>query len=311
VNASLAAISLALALVQASPSTPSIQVRPSTSNVSIGERFQVTIEAKGPTEAVYEFPREITDGSIELTPSHSPSATADVAIYDAQVFAIGKDVRIPEIEVQYKAADGSTGTAKSTPVPLNVISTIAPSETNPAPADFAPPVSVLVSRAFWIASSAAGLLLLAGIVLLLRRLKFPKKPADPTVLPAISPEEDALTGLDRLAVVQATLDPKAFYIQLVQILKQYLERRLEAPVLEMTSTETLAFVKTHAWTSPHAGAIRDLVSSADLVKFGGSSDASKSERQIQLVRDLVGRIDRLRRAQLEQQAREMDRRKSA
>ena len=79
----------------------------------------------------------------------------------------------------------------------------------------------------------------------------------------------------------------------------------------MTSTETVAFVKAHAWTTPHAVALRDLVTAADLVKFGGSSDASNADRQIQLVRDLVARIDRLRRTELEMQARSQDRRKTA
>ena len=39
--------------------------------------------------------------------------------YDAQVFAIGAEARIPEIEVHYKAEDGSEGTAKSAPFALS------------------------------------------------------------------------------------------------------------------------------------------------------------------------------------------------
>ena len=144
-----------------------------------------------------------------------------------------------------------------------------------------------------------------------RRLRFPKKVADPTITQAITPEEDALTALDRLAKSQSTTGPKDFYIQLVQILKQYLERRLEAPVLEMTSTETHAFVKAHDWTAPHAAALRDLISSADLVKFGGANGAPNGARQIQLIRELIGRVDRLRRAELDRLAREESRRPSA
>jgi len=303
-------ISLFLALAQAGVQGPVIEVRPSTGNVSIGERFQVVVEARGPGEA-WEFPRQINDGSVELIQSNPSAALANTVTYDAQVFAIGTEGRIPEIEVRYKTADGSTGSVKSAPFALNVVSTLDPNEKNPAPADFAPPLPVLVSRVFWVASSLAGLLIIAGLVLLIRRIKFPKKPIDLTVTPAISPEEEALTGLDRLAAARAALEPKAFYIQLVQILKQFLERRLEAPVLEMTSTETLSFVKTHSWTTPHAVALRDLVTSADLVKFGGSSDASNADRQIQLVREIVGRIDRLRRTEMEMQARQQDRRKTA
>jgi len=305
------AASLLLLLAQAGIVAPTVEVRPSTINVAVGERFQVTVETKGAGGLVYEFPGEVSSGSVELVQSNRSSALANRVTYDAQIFAIGAEGRIPEIEIRYRSKDGSEGSIKSAPVPMNVVSTLDPNEQNPAPADFAPPLPVLVSRAFWIASSVAGIVLIALMALLVRRFRFPKKPKDPQITPAITPEEDALNGLDRLSSSRGALEPKAFYIQLIQILKQYLERRLEAPVLEMTSTETLAFVKVHSWTSPHAVALRDLVTSADLVKFGGSSDATNAERQIQLVRELIGRIDRLRRAELDRQTQTPDRRKTA
>jgi len=304
-------VSLFLALAQAGAPPAVIEVRPSTANVSIGERFQVVVDARGPDGTSFEFPKQINDGAVELIQTNPSTALANSVTYDAQIFAIGADARIPEIEIPYKAADGSSGTIKSKPFPLNVVSTLDPNDKNPAPADFAPPLPVLVSRAFWVAGGVLGLLFIAGLVLLIRRIRFPKKPVDPILTPAITPEEEALTGLERLAAARPTLEPRGFYIQLVQILKQYLERRLEAPVLEMTSTETLSFVKSHSWTAPHAVAIRDLVTSADLVKFGGSSDSSNGERQIQVVREIVGRIDRLRRAEIDLQSREQDRRKTA
>ena len=303
--------SLVLMLAQAVTVTPTVEVRPSSVNVGVGERFQVTVEAAGPVGTTFEFPGEVNDGSVELVQKNRSSALANQVTYDAQIFAVGAAGRIPEIEIRYRSKDGSEGSIKSTAIPMNVVSSLDPNEQNPAPADFAPPVPVLVSRAFWIASSVAGLLLIALFVLLIRRIRFPKKPRDTQVTPAITPEEDALNGLDRLAAARAGLDARTFYIQLIQILKQFLERRLEAPVLEMTSTETLAFVKVHSWTSPHAVAVRDLVTTADLVKFGGSSDASNAERQIQLVRELVGRIDRLRRAEIDRQAQDPGRRKTA
>lgn len=294
---SLLGIILLVALAQSESSPPTVVVRPSTSNVSIGERLQVTVEAKGASSTTYDFPNEINTGSVELSLSRPVSSTASVAVYDAQVFALGAEARIPEIEIGYTLADGTAGIVKTDPVALNIISILDPNEENPEPADFAPPVPVLVSRAFWVSSAVATLLVITGLVMLVRRLRFPKKPVDPHVTPAVSPEEQALTRLDALAAAHRSMDPKGFYIQLSQIVKAYLETRLGAPVLEMTSTETMAFVKGHSWTAPHAMGVRDLVTSADLVKFGGSSDATNAERQIQLARELVGRIDRLRRAE--------------
>lgn len=300
-----------LLLAQASTSVPTIEVRPSSSNVSVGERFQITLEAHGPSGTTYEFPKAISTGAVDLSLTPSGGGRAESAVYVAQIFAMGEEAQVPEIEVQYRNADGKTGSARSTPFRLNIVPTLDPKEENPTPADFAPPVPVLVSRAFWVASGLAGLLLLVGLVWLVRRIRFPRKAVDPVFTPALSPEEEALVALDRLAGGFRTVEAKAFYIQLVQILKSFLERRLGAPVLEMTSTEALAFVRSHAWTGPHAVAVRDLITSADLVKFGGSSDASNGERQIQVVRDIVGRVDRLRRAEIALQTSDQDRRKSA
>ena len=150
-------ISFFLALAQAGVQGPVIEVRPSTANVSIGERFQVTVEARGPSGTAWEFPKQINDGSVELIQSNPSTALANSVTYDAQVFAIGAEGRIPEIEVRYKTQDGSPGLVKSAPVALNVVSTLDPNDKNPAPADFAPPLPVFVSRAFWVASGLAGL----------------------------------------------------------------------------------------------------------------------------------------------------------
>jgi hypothetical protein len=248
----LPALALLMALAQGGGNAPTLEIRPSSTNVSIGERFQVTVEAHGPQGTTYQFPKTIADGSVELIQSRALTGTADAAVYDAQVFAIGKDARVPPFEVAYKSSAGVAGTVTSEPVPINVVSSLDPEETNPAPADFAPPQPVFVTRAFWAASAVAATLLLAGLFVLFRRLRFPRKPADPVVAVAITPEEEAITGLERLAASRSALGPREFYIQLIQLLKQYLERRLEAPVLEMTSTETLQFVKAHDWTAPHA-----------------------------------------------------------
>jgi hypothetical protein len=305
-----AGVALLFLLAQAQPPglVPTIEVRPSSSNVSVGERFQVGVELRGLSGITYDFPNEISDGSLDLIQSRA-AGTATQAVYDAQVFAMGAAAKIPEIVIQYKTADGATGSVKSEPIALNVVSTLDPAEQNPLPADFAPPMAVKASRAFWIANALLAVLLIAAFIFAIRRLRFPRKPADPHATPAITPEEEALKSLDALAANRTT-DPKAFYIQLVQVLKTYLERRLEAPILEMTSTETLGFVKAHAWTGPHATALRDLITAADLAKFGGSSDATNAERHVQLVRDIVGRIDRLRRTELEM-ARAAESRKTA
>lgn len=286
----------ALLLGTAEGVAPTIDVRPSSANVSIGEKFRVTLEAHGSRGLVYEFPKTISDGKIEMIQAPALSASPDSAVYETQLFALGRDARIPPIEVAYSAADGSRGVVETAAVPLNPVSTLDPNEKDPVPADYAPPLPVLVSRIFWIVNGVAALLLVVGLAALVRRLRFPRKVSEAVVTPPVAPEEEALARLAALGAHHQRADAKAFYIELVQILKQYLERRLEAPVLEMTSTEALGFVRAHDWTAPHATPIRDLINAADLVKFGGVSDASHADRHLQLVRDVVAQVDQQRRA---------------
>lgn len=308
----LLALLLTSTLARAGPTQPTVDVRPGSSNISIGEKFSVTVDVHGPAGTTYEFPQETGDGSVDLVLPEAANRRAQTAVYEARVFALGAEARIPAIAIRYTLPDGTAGSLRSLPVPLNVISTLDPKDPNPAPADFAPPVPVQVSRAFWVASAIAGSLSILLLVAIARRLRDPRKAIDPTVTVPISPEEDAFKALDDLSVSgRAYGDARTFYIPLIQIMKRYLERRLQAPVLEMTSAETLSFVRAHAWTAPHVAGIRDLATSADLVKFGGSTDASNAERQLQLVRDLVGRVDRLRRAELERETRAVEQRKTA
>lgn len=310
-NIALAGLVTLLLSGLASAAEPvTVDIRPSTSNVGVGEKFRVTLEAHGPRGIVFDFPKTISTGSVDL--NLVPTATtSSSAVYDAQIFALGKDAAIPSLQLPYRTSDGRDGTLETEALPLNVVSLLDPGDKNPAPADYAPPVPVLVTRVFWVFAGLTVVLAAALLVWLARRLRFPKAVPSAVATPSISPEEAALKQLDALARTLPSPEARAFYIDIVQVLKQYLERRLEAPVLEMTTTETLAFVRAHEWTGEHAPRIRDLVHAADLVKFGGATEAPLAEQHLALVRDVVSWVDRARRAEEDRQAREEALRKTA
>ena len=113
-------------------------------------------------------------------------------------------------------------------------------------------------------------------------------------MPELPPDAEALRALDALAA--AGLLPRgeyrSFYIQLAAVAKRYLERRLGAPVLEMTTAETLAFLRGH----PHGGELlpvmRDLAEAADRIKFAkGQGLAQEAERHLAAVRALVPALE--------------------
>src|SRR6185295_13567326 len=135
-------------------------------------------------------------------------------------------------------------------------------------ADIRGPMGVTIGRAFWVGLGVL-LVLIAGIAFLLWSRRKRATPATPTTVPALAPDEEAQRALAALLASGrlARGEYRPFYIELTAIAKRYLERRTGAPVVEMTSAEMLA----HLRSSPHAALLaapmRDLAGAADQIKF--------------------------------------------
>ena len=81
---------------------------------------------------------------------------------------------------------------------------------------------------------------------------------------------------------------RPFYIALTAIAKRYLERRLGAPVLEMTSAEMTGFLREHAHGQGFATPMRELAAAADQIKFAkGTGQHEEAQRHVQNVRELL------------------------
>jgi hypothetical protein len=287
--------------VSAAASPVSVTATASKSEVTVGEPFTIELKATGPAGTTYTFAGEASADELELrTPApaaNAPAANAPAAEpgthrYEAAVFALG-ELQLPGIPVRYKLPDGTQGEATSAPIALRVVSLLPKAESDRTLADIRGPASLSIGRAFWIALGLALALAAVLVMLLLRRRRRNEAPAAERV-PEIAPDLQALAALEALAreglPTRGELRP--FYIRLTAIAKRYLERRLGAPVLEMTSAETLAFLRGH----PHGGellpVVRDLAEAADRVKFArGEGLAAEAERHIAAVRALVPALE--------------------
>jgi hypothetical protein len=111
---------------------------------------------------------------------------------------------------------------------------------------------------------------------------------------------EALAALERLAAsgLVERADYRGYYIALAEIAKRYLERRLGAPVLEMTSSEMAAFLRDHPQGGPFASTVREMAWAADQVKFArGTGMEHEARRHLDAARGLVrGLEQRLRPA---------------
>ncbi|MFH1175983.1 MAG: hypothetical protein V1750_01155, partial [Acidobacteriota bacterium] len=114
-------------------------------------------------------------------------------------------------------------------------------------------------------------------------------------VPPVAPDVEALSALERLAAspLLAHGELRAFYIALVEIAKRYLERRLDVPVLEMTSTEMVSLLRDRESTRDFAVAARDLLGAADRVKFAcGSAEIVLAERHLAGVRQMIAALEK-------------------
>ena len=137
------------------------------------------------------------------------------------------------------------------------------------------------------------------MILLLRRRRAAVAPAAAPV-PELAPDAEALRALEALARegLPSRGELRPFYIRLSTIAKRYLERRLGAPILEMTSAETLAFLRAHSHGGELLPVVRDLAEAADRIKFAKAEGlVAEAERHLAAVQAFVPALEaRLRPA---------------
>ena len=264
---------------------PTVTAKAGKTEVSVGETFPVEVRAEGPPGTTFTFPPEVTDETAQLTaePGQGP-----VRRYRAALFAL-EDAKVPPIMVRYRLQDGTAGEATTAAIPLQVRTLLPKSKDEQKLADVRPPVRLDIARLFWISLGAVAALALALAVWLWWRRRRRAAPVAAPI-PEMSPDQEARLALDALAASGrlGRGEFRAFYIELTVIAKRYLERRLAAPILEMTTSEMLAFLRQQALTSAMGPLLRDLSGAADRIKFArGSGLAEEAERHLGAVRALV------------------------
>jgi hypothetical protein len=280
-----------------------VKATASKGEVTVGESFTIDLKATGPAGTTYTFAGEAASDALELrTPPVGGGATPPpepgTHRYEAAVFALG-ELAVPPIPVRYRLPDGTEGEASSEPIALKVASLLPKDPQQQKLADVRGPLPVGVGRAFWVALVVALVLVAALAVWLVRRRRKTGAPRAVAV-PALPADIESLRALDALAAsgLLSRGEYRPFYIQLTAVAKRYLERRLGAPVLEMTTAETLAFLRNHAHGGELLPVVRDLAEAADRIKFAkGQGLAQEAERHLAAVRALVPALEaRLRPA---------------
>jgi len=292
-NAAGCALFAALASVAAAQeaAAPTVHVTASSTEVSIGETFYVDIQTSGPPGTTWTFPEESGSETIQMAPAtldpEAPSLPPGTRRYSAAVFTL-EDAEVPALNVSYRLPDGTEGEQVTEPIPLRIVSLLPKDPEEQKLVDIHGPRALAIAPAFWIGVGLV-IVLLAGLAYWIWRGFRPRSdPAMPRIERA--PDVEALAEL-RVLADSGLIDGGAFrefYIRLSQIAKRYLERRLDAPVLEMTSAEAGAFLRQHRHGEALFPAMRNLASAADAVKFAhGAGQAEEAERHLTATREII------------------------
>jgi hypothetical protein len=274
---------------------PKVAATASKTEVSVGEAFTVEVRATGPAGTTFTFPPEVVQETFELrvAPAAQSPLPPGVQRYVATIFGLG-DAQVPAIPVRSRLADGTEGDVATGPVSLKVVSLLPRDKGEQKLADIRGPLGVPIGRAFWV-GLAVLLLLLAGLAFRLwSRRKRTASTAAATVVPALAPDEEAQRALDALLASGrlARGEYRPFYIELTAVAKRYLERRTGAPVVEMTSAEMLAYLRSSPHAALLAAPMRDLAGAADQIKFArGAGLHDEAERHLAALRALIQALE--------------------
>jgi len=275
-----------------------VEASASKTEVAVGERFVVEVKATGPPGTSYAFPGEIQNAAAELRsavsePTAPPASPlpAGVHRYDAAVFELS-DAEVPALTVKYRLPDGREGEATTEPVALQIVSRL-PKDADPQKiADVRGPLALAIGGAFWVALAVVVVGLAALVFWLVRRRRAPTAAA--AAPPPLDPALEARTALAALVASDLLVraDHRGFYIALTAIAKRYLERRLGAPVLEMTTAEMVAFLRDSPKAPGLVGPMRDLAGAADQIKFArGAGLTAEAERHTEAVRGMIETVE--------------------
>ncbi|MFQ5568987.1 MAG: hypothetical protein ACE5G0_04890 [Rhodothermales bacterium] len=278
------ALLLAVLLTASPARAQRVEAYLSADSVTVGDRFSLTLVAMHGASLTPLFPDPAADdssfGDLDVLgvttsggyPIGSGDSRIDSIVYEVTTFALDT-AYVPALPVVF-SADEDTLSVASGSLFLPVIS-LVPDEAEGiqelAPLfEFSTPV--------W-PYALLGMALLVGTGLLLYYLRQKRhapepEPPPPPTLPQISPYESAierLRTLEATANLNASEQIKPFFVELSDVLRTYLEDRLDVPALERTTRELMHELdgRTVRYKLPGGAPqrVQNILELADLVKF--------------------------------------------
>ena len=268
----------------------SATVKPAT--VSVGDPVKVTIKVRyGPGVAVNlplkleldkfsELSREEPKPT-PVTPGDKTGARERTFVVKVAAYELGK-LTLPSIEVTALGPGSEMVSLKTPSLPI-LVKSVMPNEPNPKLKELAPPVSVFM-RTWWLLYAifaVAGIGLVVALTLIIsRRMRARREAAKPPP-PPIPPHVIALGRLAALDTEAHIADEtyKELYLQLSEIVREYVGGRWGFDALEMTTREINHALQARFVDAGIRQRLDGFFANSDLVKFAKYRPDPQGARQ--------------------------------
>lgn len=251
-----------------------LEVAADRTSVTIGDPIALTVRLtypRGTTVSAFNPERFIGDLTLLERRNSPPRTLPDGRVEEiwtlrVAMYKIGTNT-LPAFEAGYADPSGKAGKAASAPIKLEVTSVLKGGET--APADIKGQAE-MPERPLW-PFFLAGLLLFAAVAWYLLRRRRPR-PAETAAAPAgppRPPHEIAYAELERL-LSSGWLEAgriKELYIELVEIIRRYLEGRYGVDTFERTTSEIIEALRLARVPVKATSMAAEFLGLCDLVKF--------------------------------------------
>lgn len=260
--------------------------------VEIGDPIHYTIEVAHPSNRSIQFPQiPETWGDFDILSSVQKTGAAQedgLRVDSLQLvlaaYKVG-DLQIPAVDMDSASSDGATHRLHAPPFSVRVRSLLPqePAE-NIAPKDVKPVIDLPEPSSGSLATAliAIGAILFVLGFLYLKRKRYHRPEALlPPAAEDLSPESAALQAIERLLQSRPfAKEPKLFYVELVVILKIYLEQRYHLKTLERTTREILHDLRTRQQDVRLIDLAHRVFNACDIAKFSTYVPNEKEAQQL-------------------------------
>lgn len=264
-----AVVAATAAVAAGAAGTPALRVVSPGKAVTVGDRVTLRVEAVGGEGWLWGNLEAVAGDELRWAVTGAPRPLPDAAMPAWEVTVIplqtGKQAP-PELRVTVRPPDGDPVTAVPSEAPTIEVASVLPPDGDVKPAPLADPVGVVGFPWEWVGPAAAAvvpLVLLSWWLLRRRR----RRRALEEVVRALPPLDELGTLIEELRAGLGRFPAAQLCDGLATGLRRFLERRVGAPALEMTSFEVRRLARRSLWPEEAQRALGSALNVADSVRF--------------------------------------------